>query len=193
MICYHIGLEGHGDLLRNPWFGCELRREQQTSDVKMLPAKDMREVEVLTETALPVSYDDRERISAAGRAWQIGPNACWSLLEAATADVQPAPVYTLLVDLFVRTGDMAEAFVKLRQAKSNFCYVGFCETQDEETYVQAYLRDALAELYETGAPMPNGEKAEQCMSQDLMEPMPAHPRMNVLATCIKIKLLSVSE
>ena len=41
------------------------------------------------------------------------------------------------LDLFVRAGDMAEAFVKLRQAKGNFCYVGFCEAQDEETYVQA--------------------------------------------------------
>ena len=26
--------------LRNPWFGCELRREQKMSDVKMLPFKD---------------------------------------------------------------------------------------------------------------------------------------------------------
>ena len=148
----------------------------------MLPAKDMREVEILTETALPASYDDGERISAAGKAWQIGQSACSSLLEAATAGLQPAPVFTLLVDLFVRTGDMAEAFVKLRQAKGNFCYVGFCETQDEETYVEAFLREALAELYEGGPPMPSGDKVEQSMNSDLMEPMPPHPRLNALAT-----------
>ena len=110
--------------------------------MKMLPALDMREVEVLTDTAFPASDDDRGRI---------------------------------------------------------FCYVGFCETQDEETYVQAYLRDALAEPYETGAPMPNGERAEQSMSQDLMEPMPAHPRMNVLATChhlsvrLSLRIAIISE
>lgn len=29
--------------------------------------------------------------------------------------------------------------------------------------------------------MPTGDKAEQSMSSDLMEPMPPHPRLNVLA------------
>ena len=134
----------------------------------------------MTEDSLPSSLDDRERVSTASKYWQLGPPACSSLLDGALTGVNPEPRAIIMVDLFVRCGEMTEAFVQKRMGKSNFHYIGMCETQEEILYVQNFLQEFLAESYETGSPTPTGEKIEQTMSQDLMEPMPPHPRLNLL-------------
>ncbi|CAK9018185.1 Uncharacterized protein SCF082_LOCUS13970 [Durusdinium trenchii] len=86
----------------------------------------------------------------------------------------------LVMDLFVRNGDFTEAFCQVKSGRSNIHYLGFCESQDEIMYVEAYLKETLAQSYENGQPTPTGEKIEQDMSEDLKEKPPPHPRLNLL-------------
>lgn len=168
---------------RNPFFASQLRREQRTADLKQLPHRDMREVESLNEDSLPTSLDERDRIGVASRHWQIGSTSCQAIVDAALSGIHPEPQQIVLVDLFMRQGEMAEAFTRLKAGRSNVHYCGFAENQDEINFVEVFLQDQLAEMYESGVPTPTGAKIEQEMSGDLMEPMPPHPRMNILASC----------
>ena len=84
------------------------------------------------------------------------------------------------MDLFVRNGDFTEAFCQVKSGRSNIHYLGCCESQDEIMYVEAYLKETLAQSYENGQPTPTGEKIEQDMSEDLKEKPPPHPRLNLL-------------
>ena len=176
------------ELPKNPWFACDLRRDQRTPEVKQLPAKDMREVESMSDDALPTSVDVRDSVHGAAKYWQIGSSACQTLLTSALTGVTPEPQAVLILDLFVRNGDFTEAFCKLKAGRSNVHYLGFCENQDEVLYVEAYLKETLAQCYESGQPTPTGEKIEQDMNEDMKEKPPPHPRLNLLAAWIKINI-----
>ena len=168
--------------VRNPWFASELRKTQRTPEVKQLLTKDMKEIESLAEDAPPLSVDDRDRISAANRYFQVGASACQSLLDSAVTGVNPEPSQIILVDLFSRTGDMLEAFGKMRTGRSNIHYIGFCESAEEVAFLESMMTEQLAEQYESGSPMPNGDRVAQQMSVDLIEAAPPQPRLNICAT-----------
>ena len=142
-----------------------------------MPSKEMREIEALNEDSVPLSIDDRERVSAANKYFQIGSGACSALLDSALNGTTPEPRQVILLDLFVHTGDMLEAFAKMRAGRGNIHYCGFCENQEEVTYLEAMLKDLLAEGY------PTGEKIEQSMTLDLAERDPPHPRLNIMVAC----------
>ena len=148
-----------------------------------MASKEMREIEALNEDSVPLSIDDRERVSAANRYFQIGSGACSALLDSALNGTSPEPRQVILLDLFVHTGDMLEAFAKMRAGRGNIHYCGFCESQEEVIYLEAMLKDLLAEGYESGTPTPTGEKIEQSMALDLSESAPPHPRLNIMVTC----------
>lgn len=156
--------------------------DQKTPEIRQLASKEMREVEILADDSLPLSLDDRDRVGLASKSWQIGAAACQAILEGITTGLNPEPPAIVIVDLFARNGDMAEAFCKFRLGRSNAFYFGFTESQDELTYIHSRLKDSLAESYEGGAPTPTGEKVEQSISADLVESLPPKPRMNVLVT-----------
>ena len=141
----------------------------------------MREVEALGDDSLHTSLDERDRVSLASKHWQIGSTSCQAVIDAALTGAQPDPAQVILVDLFMRQGEMAEAFCRLKPGRPNMQYLGFAESQDEINYVEVHLQDMLAEMYEAGVPTPTGAKIEQEMAADLMEPMPPHPRLNTLA------------
>lgn len=53
---------------------------------------------------------------------------------------------------------MLEAFAKMRAGRGNIHYCGFCESQEEVIYLEAMLKDLLAEGYESGTPTQLGKK-----------------------------------
>ncbi len=150
-----------------------------------MASKEMREIEALNDDSVPLSIDDRDRISAANRYFQIGSGACSALLDSALNGTTPEPRQVIILDLFVHTGDMLESFAKMRAGRGNIHYCGFCENQEEVTYLEAMMRDLLAEGYESGTPTPTGEKIEQSMTLDFAERDPPHPRLNIMVTCRK--------
>jgi hypothetical protein len=121
----------------------------------------MREVEGMAEDAVPQSVDERQRVSEASRTWQIGSDGCRAVIENALCGAQPSPGAVVIVDLFTGTGECAEAFAKMRPGHSNLFYFGCTETQEEHSYIEAYLKDVLSEQYESGALTPTGEKFEK--------------------------------
>ena len=115
----------------------------------------------MAEDAVPQSMDERQRVSEASRTWQIGSDGCRAVIENALCGAQPSPGAVVIVDLFTGTGECAEAFAKMRPGHSNLFYFGCIETQEEHSYIEAYLKDVLSEQYESGAPTPTGEKFEK--------------------------------
>ena len=99
--------------------------------MKQMPAKDMREVESVCEDAVPTSMDVRDGVTGAAKYWQVGTNACHSLLTSALTGVTPDPAGIFVMDLFVRNGDFTEAFCSMKTDRSNIHHPGFCESQDE--------------------------------------------------------------
>ena len=87
---------------------------------------------------------------------------------------------TLVIDLFTRTGEFAEAFLKQRKNRSHTFFLGFCESQTEATYVETVLRSTLAEGYLAGGPMPAGDSIPCKVPEDILEAIPATPAMNLL-------------
>ena len=47
-----------------------------------------------------------------------------------------------MIDLFVRTGEFAEAFLKQRANRPNTFFIGFCENQTEVTWVETVLKSS---------------------------------------------------
>ena len=166
----------------SPFWSCDLRRLQQVTTVQ-LPARGMREVENMSEDSLPESTDCRFSYGAS-KYWQIGAGACDALLSATLSGLSPEPAETMIIDLFVRTGEFAEAFLKQRPNRPKTFFIGFCENQTEVTWVETVLKSSLADSYLSGAVMPGGEKIPTQMPEDLADPMPAQPRLNLLATGI---------
>ncbi|CAE7298363.1 unnamed protein product [Symbiodinium sp. CCMP2592] len=169
------------DPTTSPFWNCDLRKTQQiTTD--QLPARAMREPENLSEDSLPESTDVRSASSGASKYWQIGPGACDAMLSATLTNLSPQPLGTLIVDLYVRTGEFAEAFLKQRANRPNTFFIGFCESQTEGTWVETVLKSSLTDSYLAGAVMPGGDKVPEKMPEDLCDPLPPQPRLNLLAS-----------
>lgn len=86
-----------------------------------------------------------------------------------------------IVDLYPRVGDLQMAFMKQRQLFTNasLFYVGVCEDQTEQDWITEHILESLVEAYVDGtATLP--VKAEKDVNEDLLEPIPQLPKMNLL-------------
>ena len=124
------------DLSKNVWFNCEIRQTQRTTEVAQLSPKLTREVENMSEDALPLSTDSREQLAGAVKYWQVGAAACKAVINGVMTNSQPETIgpATLFLDLFVRNGEFAEAWAKQRPLRPGTFFLGFVEDQTEATY-----------------------------------------------------------
>ena len=125
-----------------------------------------------------------QRISNASKYSQIGIEACQqvfsSVLKGSSYEtVGPA---VLLIDLHLGTGEMYQAFLNMRSTQPHTSYLGFCEDQNQASYVEQLSREELADKYMSGTPLPSGEKIDFTVPADLLESLPEIPRLNVLVT-----------
>lgn len=172
------------ELSKNCFWSSDLRKLQRTSDIPQLHSNKMREVENLDPDSVPDTSDQQNRVKGASKYAQLGPVACGEILDSvlngSTYDtVGPA---ILIYDLHIGTGNMLEAFCNARTSRPYAFYIGFAEDQNEATYVEEFLKETLSEKFSSGAPLPNGEKLETTIPTDLLESLPAVPRLNVLVS-----------
>jgi hypothetical protein len=173
-----------GDPSKNMWFSSELRRQRRTEDVKQLPAKQMKEVEDLSAQALPVSTDGRDRARGAAKYNQLGPLAWHSMIQSLLdgPDFGDVPA-VLFVDLHPRTGDLLESFCKKRQqySQTSLFYFGVCESQMEQDWITASIKDMMVESFQDGSTtLPGNLRLEDKINEDLLDPIPPLPQMNLL-------------
>ena len=182
-----------GDPSKSIWFGCELRRARRTEDVAQLPVKQMKEAEDLAADALPPSTDAREgHIHGAAKYCQLGAAAWEAVVSGVIAGSSLTDIpAVIIIDLFVRVGDLLEAFCSQRAIHTtpSLFYVGVCENQLELDWVHKIVQESLADKYEQGAlAMPSGAKCEKEVPADLLDPLPARPQMNLLIISPEHKL-----
>jgi hypothetical protein len=178
-----------GDPSKSMWFNCKLRKMRRTQEIKQLAAKFMKETEDLSADALPPSIDlAQSRVQGGLKYCQLGVQA-WQALMAGTfegpclADVPGI----LVLDLYPRVGDLAFAFCKHRnlqnQNSTSLFYFGVCEDQREADWISSSLKEDLVENYVTGSvALPNNQKISKELPHELLEPLPALPKMNILIT-----------
>ena len=171
------------DLLKNVWFSCDLRKTQRTSEIAQMNPSKMREVENLAEDSVPDTTDERQRVRGASKYAQLGVEACQQILagalEGSTFEtIGPA---VLILDLNVMTGEMYQAFLNQRTSNAHTFFLGFCEDQNQASYVEQISREELADKYMAGSPLPSGEKLDLNAPSDLLENFPDSPRLNLLA------------
>lgn len=170
------------ELTKNVWWSSELRKTQRTSEVSQLNPGKMLQIENMDPDSVPDTMDDRLRVKGAAKYAQLGVEACQQVL---TSSLQGASYETvgpavLVIDLNVGCGEMYQAFLNQRPNQPHTFFLGFCEDQNQATYVEQVSRELLVEKYMGGAPMPNGEKLDFNVPQDLLESLPDIPRLNVL-------------
>ena len=174
-----------GDLKKHAFFGCDLRKDGRTIEVKQLALKDLREVEDLAADALPPTSDPNLHIKASAKYCQIGSSAAEALLQKTLegSSLQGTGAL-LLLDLNVGVGDMLSAFCSLRSAHASttsLVYFGFSESQVELDWVLQHISSVLLDKFKDGSmKLPNGEQLQTTVPQDLLEPLPTLPRLNVL-------------
>lgn len=175
------------DLSKNNMFwNCELRKNGRTDPVKQLPSKDLKEVEDISEEALPQSCSTGF-VSGAAKHCQLGPPAAEEVLKKLFAGVDLGQVPALLVlDLFPRVSDFCHAFAKLRTSLSDgaslfYCAVG--EKSKELDWLRLTLVEDLTDKMKAGNMVIPGSRAFQSeVAPDLLESLPALPIMNLLVT-----------
>lgn len=59
--------------------------------------------------------------------------------------------------------------------------MGFCEDQNQASYVEQISKEELADKFMAGSPLPSGEKLDLNAPSDLLENLPDCPRLNLLA------------
>lgn len=171
------------DLLKNVWFSCELRKTQRTAEVAQMNPSKMREVENLAEDSLPDTTDERQRVRGASKYSQLGVEACQQILAGALqgSTYETIGPGVLILDLNVMTGDMYQAFLNQRASNAHCFFMGFCEDQNQASYVEQISKEELADKFMAGSPLPSGEKLDLNAPSDLLENLPDCPRLNLLA------------
>ena len=87
----------------------------------------------------------------------------------------------ILLDLFSHVGEMMEAIPAVRSNyKVNLFYQGFAVDMVERNYSTNSVQEQLVAKYLVDEKLPGGEELAKSMSDDLIEPMPNPPRLNVL-------------
>ena len=161
-----------GDPKKNPFFGCALRRNGRTPDVRQLNPKDMKEIEDLSPDALPPSMDPRDiHVHGGAKYNQIGTDACSAVIAGVLDGASPGPA-VLILDLYPRVGDMMVAFTdqKAQHVATSLFYCGIYETQQEETWATNMCLDTLAEK--------RLSDDQKDINADLLETLPKLPTFN---------------
>lgn len=171
-----------GDPKHNMWFNCELRESGRTTEVKQLAPKNMKEVEDMSMDALPMSTDLRDgHIHGASKYVQIGVPAAEALLTGlfTGADLQSCPA-VLVLDLYPRVGDLFIAFCQQRrmQNATPLFYFAIADDQTEATWMEKHLVHLLGDKVEDGSF--GVETLDKEIKEDLLEPIPRLPDMNIL-------------
>ena len=159
---------------KNMFWDCELCKRRRTDEIPQLEGKQMREIEDLASDALPTSTDSRDaKVHGAAKASQLGVNACEKVLQGIMIGPNWKNVRgCFLVDLWVKVGDMLDAFLNSRSGwKVNAYYIGLCENQTELAWVMNATETKLAEEFEAMKQLPTGEVLEDNMNPDLLEPI----------------------
>jgi len=163
-----------------------LRRNRRTDEIKQLPSKNMKEVEDLNEDALPPSTDLRTRQCTSSKFCQLGVEA-WSSMLSSLLD---GPDFTdvaaiLVIDLYPRVGELLEAFCKKRNHfhSAPLFYFGVAEHQTEWHWITSQTKDLISDEITAGTFKllnTNNSSANADINNDLLEPFPPPPQMNVL-------------
>ena len=171
------------DPKKSMWFHCNLRKEYRTKLIPQQTPKYMKEIEDLSDDALPGSCDNRDSyIHGAAKYNQIGVPAAEAVLSGCLEgpDYANMPA-TFVLDLFPRVGDFLEAFCKIHNTmkKTHMYYVAVSEDQTEMTWLEQTVADTLAMSYEESGKTPYGN-LEAELKEELLEPVPKRPDMNKL-------------
>ena len=87
----------------------------------------------------------------------------------------------IVLDLFSHVGEMMEAFPAVRSNyKVNLFYHGFAADMVENMFITNFVQEQLVDKYLADEKLPGGEDLAKSMSDDLIEPMPNPPKLNVL-------------
>lgn len=142
------------------FYKSELCLYRRTRDCKMVPVKELKEIEDLNPGALPPSTDSRDsRIHGAAKVLQVGVDACLAILEGLLATPALISFRNLLViDTNTGVGDMIEAFLQVRRSfgvSMHFC--GLCLDQCEVTWNLNNIETILAAQFLEEKKLPSGE------------------------------------
>ena len=171
----------------NMFFHSDLRKAGRTDPVKQIPPKDLKEVEDVSEDALPQSIS-ASFVQGAAKHCQLGPPAAEEILKKLFAGVDLDQVPAILVlDLFPRVGDFCQAFAKLRgimNSGASMFYVAVGEKSKELDWLRLTLVEEMVDKVKGGhMTLPNMSKPFQPeVANDLLEALPALPIMNLLVT-----------
>ena len=171
----------------NMFFQSDLRKAGRTDFVKQIPPKDLKEVEDVSEDAVPTSISGAF-VQGAAKRCQLGQPAAEEVLRKlfAGVDLDQVPAI-VVVDLFPRVGDFCQAFAKLRSTMNSgasMFYVAVGEKSKELDWLRLSLNDELVEKVKAGSlTIPGMQKAfAPDLAADLLEALPAPPIMNLLVT-----------
>ena len=172
-----------GDPCKSLWYASDLRKNRRTPEIKQISGKSMKEIEDLSVDALPPTTYARDQRSFGGAKYsQLGAPAWDSILSS----FFEGPSFTdvpavLILDLYPRVGEMLEAFCKKRMlfTCSSLFYLGICEDATEQEWVRETMQETLAGQYEDGTLSLSG-KPQKDINEDLLEPIPVIPKMNLL-------------
>ena len=171
-----------GDINNSAFGGSELVRRGRTDEVPQLHGTEMREPEDLDPFALPSTTDSRDGVKGAKKYSQLGVRAVEAMLSGMLNGMASDKVPGLLViDPFPRVGETMEAFFKVRQTvKTPLYYIGLSQDAIEREWIIETQKNILSEKYETDLRLPGGEKVQEKINEDLLEPFPPAPKMNML-------------
>lgn len=136
--------------------------------------------------ALPQCVDPRDaHIHGANKYCQIGPEASLSWMKGCITGADLTNVKgLLLLNLWANVGELEEAFIKLRSSLTCSTFLlSFASNQVEKEFLSCSLLEFVADLLlNDKLVMPNGAKLAKEVPNDLLDPLPQLPKLNVLVT-----------
>ena len=173
-----------GDVKKNQFFWSDLRKLQRTQEIPQLMAKQVREVIDLADDALPVSIDSAAcHVHGASKHCQLGVNAWQAMISSSLSgvDVSQFPAIVLL-DLYPRVGEALAGFSKIKRmmAATSMFYIGVCENQVEETWINKTMIDEMVDDLESGELTLPNVTFDKTMNEDALEPIPPAPQLSRL-------------
>ena len=168
----------------NAFFQSELRKAGRTDPCKQMAAKDLKEMEDMADDSLP-STTSSNHISGAAKHCQFGRPAAEEVFRKVFSQVEldkfPA---VLIVDLFPRVGDFADAFCRLRtqlNAGTSLFYIGVGEKAKELEWLRVTLLEELVDKVKLeGFQIPGARPFQKDVNPDLLDALPAIPITNLL-------------
>ncbi|CAK0907391.1 unnamed protein product, partial [Prorocentrum cordatum] len=149
---------GCSELKDHPFFTCQLRVIGRTKEANQIPGKKMKIIEELWK--------------------RKGKCLLESLTTGANLGSHKA---CFILDLNIKCGEFLESFISQRNVLStSFFYMGIAETMLEYTWVIHSMQELAEEKIKDGSLEVPGLKMDSKLNDDLLEPYPALPKMNML-------------